>query len=595
MTDCRLGLTLGAAALALIAGSACADTASSALTVYPLGHAAILAGQHFDFKVEFPGAIAAGDAKVTINGGDPAKLFGKAPTFIDKEPKVEASALILRDVALTKPGRYEVVASDGTNSKTVVWEVYDTPAKPKAKNVILFIGDGMSVGHRTAARILRFPQEDGKYQGKLAMDDMPAMALLGTQGSDSIITDSANSAHAYTSGHKSAVNALGVYADRTPDPFDDPKVELISEIAKRERGLAVGIVSNAELEDATPAAMAAHTRRRDEKAAIAEMLFNLKPEVLLGGGSAYFLPKATLGSKRKDEKNLVEAFQQDGYTLATTDSELLQAADKGETRKLLGLFHPGNMDGALDRKFLKVNTVPKFPHQPDLTEMTKAALEVLSRNPNGFVLMVESALIDKFTHPLDWERAIYDTIMLDESVRVAKDWAASHPDTLIMVTPDHTHAISVVGTVDDDANGELMRDKVGVYAEAGHPNYTHEQGLPYPDRVDVSKRLFMTIGDYPDHYETWRPKLDGTFNPAIKGQDGLYHANETYKDVPGAQFMPGNLPRDAADGVHAADDGVITATGPGSEQFHGFLENTDVFRIIATTLALGPKPAAKSK
>ena len=211
------------------------------------------------------------------------------------------------------------------------------------------------------------------------------------------------------------------------------------------------------------------------------------------------------------------------------------------------------------------------------------------------VLMVESALIDKFTHPLDWERAIYDTIMLDESVRVAKQWAAKHPDTLIMVTPDHTHAISVVGTVDDDAKGELMRDKVGVYADAGHPTYTHGQGLPYPDRVDVSKRLFMTIGDYPDHYETWRPKLDGTFVPAIKGADGLYVANETLKEVPGAQFMPGNLPRDAADGVHAADDGVITATGPGSELFHGFMENTEVFRVMATALALGAKPAAKSK
>ena len=98
--------------------------------------------------------------------------------------------------------------------------------------------------------------------------------------------------------------------------------------------------------------------------------------------------------------------------------------------------------------------VADFATQPTQAfALTKAALEVLSRSPNGFVLMVESALIDKFTHPLDWERAIYDTIMLDESVRVAKQWAAKHPDTLIMVTPDHTHAISVVGTVDEIAPG----------------------------------------------------------------------------------------------------------------------------------------------
>ena len=93
MTDCRLGLTLGAAALALFAGSAGAETTAS-LAVYPLGHAAILAGQRFDFKVEFPTAIAAADAKVTINGRTPAQLFGKEPTFVEKEAKADASGKI---------------------------------------------------------------------------------------------------------------------------------------------------------------------------------------------------------------------------------------------------------------------------------------------------------------------------------------------------------------------------------------------------------------------------------------------------------------------------------------------------------------------
>ena len=86
----------------------------------------------------------------------------------------------------------------------------------------------MSPSHRVAARLLAKGIAEGKAFGKLAMDDMPQMALVATAGTDSIITDSANSASAYATGHKSAVNAMGVYADRTADPFDDPRVENIT-------------------------------------------------------------------------------------------------------------------------------------------------------------------------------------------------------------------------------------------------------------------------------------------------------------------------------------------------------------------------------
>lgn len=110
-----------------------------------------------------------------------------------------------------------------------------------------------------AARLLSKGIVEGKSLGKLAIDDMPRMAMVATAGSDSIITDSANSASAYATGHKSAVNAMGVYADRTADPFDDPKVETITSLAKRKNGMAIGIVTNTEIEDATPAAMVART------------------------------------------------------------------------------------------------------------------------------------------------------------------------------------------------------------------------------------------------------------------------------------------------------------------------------------------------
>src|SRR6266699_1297370 len=219
-------------------------SAGHAQTVYPIDRADILVGARFDFKVEFAGLADPTKVSVTLNGKD-------------------QSALILRDVSLAQPGVYRLRVSDGANSRELEWNVYDSGPR-RAKNVILFIGDGMSLAHRVAARVLAKGIAEGKARGKLAIDDMPHMALVATAGSDSIITDSANSASAYATGHKSAVNAMGVYADRTVDPLDDPKVETISSLVKRRHGMAVGIVTNTEIEDATPAAMVAHVRRRSE-------------------------------------------------------------------------------------------------------------------------------------------------------------------------------------------------------------------------------------------------------------------------------------------------------------------------------------------
>src|SRR6476620_7466965 len=248
-----------AAGIALLA----AGSTSFAQTVYPIDRAEILAGTTFDFKVEFPGLADLAKVTISINGEDYAKALGNTASFIAREDGKDQSALILRDVSLTQPGDYKVRVTDGAVSREITWNVYATGQR-KAKNVILFIGDGMSPAHRIAARLLAKGVAEGKARGKLAMDDMPHMALVATAGTDSIITDSANSASAYATGHKSAVNAMGVYADRTLDPLDDPKVETITSLVKRRLGMAVGIVTNTEIEDATPAAMLAHVRRRSD-------------------------------------------------------------------------------------------------------------------------------------------------------------------------------------------------------------------------------------------------------------------------------------------------------------------------------------------
>ena len=558
-----------------------------AQAIYPIDQAEILAGSKFDIKIEFSQVLKPEEVFIELNGVPANKAILSKSEFISNE-NGKGSSIIYRDVQIPKAGKYQVLARTPQEKLQVTWDVYASGPR-RVKNVILFIGDGMTIANRTAARVLSKGIAEGKYQGRLAFDDMPSTAMIGTSGSDSLITDSANSMSAYTTGHKTAVNAMGVYVSRANDNLSHPKVETITELLKRKTKMSVGIVSDAELEDATPGAMVAHTRRRADKQYIADQLLASKAEVILGGGSAYFYPKSSKGSKRKDENNLVDTFKTNGYQIALTKQELIAAAQNKNTKKLFGVFHPDNMDGSLDRLFLKKNTVSQYPNQPDLTEMTQSAIDVLSRNPNGFFLMVEAALIDKFNHPLDWERAAFDTIMLSNAVQVAKDFAKTHPDTLIIVTPDHTHSGSISGVVHDDKPGPL-REKVGIYADAGYPNYPKADIQGYPNQIDVTKRLAFFYGSYPDHYETLHPKLDGTFVPAVKGEDGKYVANSKYLQLQeDAIHVGGNLPSHQDVGVHTADDAVLNATGPGSEKFKGFMDNTEVFKIMVQTLGLGAK------
>jgi alkaline phosphatase len=565
-------------------------TAASAQTIYPIDRAEILAGATFDFKVEFPRLADVSQLKVTVNGADHATAFGRAAEFIAREDGRDQSALLLREVRLSKPGTYTIDVSDGTNSRSIAWSVYDTGAR-KAKNVILLIGDGLSPAHRIGARLLSKGISEGKARGKLAIDDMPQMALVATAGMDSIITDSANAASAYATGHKTAVNAMGVYADRTASPFDDPRVETITSLARRKRDLAIGIVSNTEIQDATPAAMIAHTRRRGAYDEIVAQFLDAKPEVLMGGGAANFLPKTEPGSRRRDETDYLAKFREAGYAVARTAGEMNALAAAPDTQKLLGLFANGNMDGALDRKFLKGGGVKRFPEQPDLTEQLQAALRILSKHEAGFFLMVESGMIDKYAHMLDMERAVYDTIMFDNTVRQARDWAkARGDDTLILVLADHNHPNALVGTINDDMTtipNAPLRERVGVYDKAGFPNYPAPDAEGYPARVDVSRRLAIFSASLPDHYETFRPKLDNPNQPTEPAETpDTFKANDKYKDVPGAVLRRGNLPAMMNASVHSGEDVILTAAGPGSEQVRGSMDNTEVFRVIAEALGL---------
>lgn len=572
----------------------------------------MLAGARFDLRVDFDGVVAADAWTLTVNGRPAERVFGAAPRFVADETAQARHYSNLRLPGLSlKPGRYEVrLATRAGEQAAVTWTVYAPAARPAAKNLILFIGDGMTVANRTAARILSKGIREGKYLGHLSFDDFPATALIGTSSVDSIATDSANSMSAYTTGHKASVNALGVYASRSSDPLDQPRVETLGELVKRTTRKAVGIVTDAEVEDATPAGMFAHTRRRHEYLAIVDSFLGSGVDVLMGGGAASFLPASAplvlpvppdeAYRRRRDERDVIAEFAQRGYATARTAGALAEAAAKPGTRRLLGLFHEGNLDGALDRHVLHAGTVAQFPEQPDLTQMTRDALRVLSRNPDGFVLLVEAGLIDKFSHRLDGERSVYDTILLSNAVQVAVDWAARRTDTLIVVTPDHTHPMSLVGDIDDDLAGN-GRERVGTYARAGFPSYPPAGPDGYPDEVHPRRHLDLVYGAYPDYYETYAPKLDGPFEPSacVKPDPDnaqrclLRGANPAYADADGAQLRSGNLPRGASRGVHAVDDGLLSATGPGSERFRGFMENTEVYKAIVLALGLGDRHGAR--
>ncbi len=158
-------------------------------------------------------------------------------------------------------------------------------------------------------------------------------------------------------------------------------------------------------------------------------------------------------------------------------------------------------------------------------------------------------------------------------------------DTLIIVVADHAHPVSIIGTYDDQRPGERVRDKIAVYDQAKFPNYPAAGAGGYPQSIDVTRRLAFVFAGFPDHCASGKPYLAGPFKPTEE-KDKIAVANEVFC-TPGATRMQGNLPFTQPQGVHSADDVVLTAMGPGSEMFKGRIDNTRVFRVMATALGLG--------
>ncbi|QJC50335.1 alkaline phosphatase [Paenibacillus albicereus] len=584
---------VGGAGLAELGGSppaaaaeagAPAPSAAPSIYIAPIHQAKFLAGSKFDFRVELNDWTGdASTVRITINGKSPEAVFGKK---LELTSTSKSREFTVRDVSFSKVGPVAVSVEAGSLKRTVQYEVVNTEqAGRKAKNVILFVGDGMAQPSITIARVMSKGLTEGKYDGMLELDKLEQRAVVTTSGMDSLVTDSANSASAYNTGHKSAVNALGIYPDNTENSLDDPKVETLAEMLKRSRGMSVGIVTTSEIEDATPAAVVSHTRRRADKAEIADMMLQLQPEVVMGGGSAYFLPKSVPGSKRKDEKDLIGSFEKEGYTFVENAAGLKSS---GTPDKLLGLFHTGDMNVYYDRSTNNAAAIKSFTDQPTLWDMTRKAIDVLKKNDNGFFLVVEGASIDKQLHTMDWERSAYDTIEMDKAIGIARAYADESGDTLVLATADHSHSTSIAGTY-WEGDGKTGREAVRTYEQSKFPTYADSDKDGFPDTPDVDRKLAVVFGATPDYYEDYKfsavPQA-----PAVLSGDA-YIANPGTLANPNAAdkdkyLHTGTLPKSEGTEVHSADDVPLMAHGPGAEYFKGTLDNTELFFGMAQALGL---------
>jgi alkaline phosphatase len=281
------------------------------------------------------------------------------------------------------------------------------------ENIILFIGDGMGVAHITAGKIAR---------GNINLERFSNVGLVTTHSADHLVTESAAAATALATGYKTNNRAISVSVDGEP-------LNTLFEYAK-ERGKSVGVVVTASVTSATPAAFMAHADDRRQQADIAEQIAYSGIDVLIGGGWSYFVPAANVGSKRKDQKNLLAALETRMPVILNDDK--LSVSVQADTHKLAALLSPGGLPKAAERDY-------------SLAQLTRSAIDLLSKNRNGFVLMVEGSQIDWAAHDHAQQDLIAELIDFDDAVGAALDFAEKDRATLMVVTADHeTGGLAVI-------------------------------------------------------------------------------------------------------------------------------------------------------
>lgn len=452
------------------------------------------------------------------------------------------------------------------------------PAPARARNVILFIGDGMGVATVTAARIYAGQRQgiDGESYN-LTMDTFPHTALSRTYGHDAQISDSAPTATALVSGVKTGNGVIGVTAEATPGVCDGPGRHVsqsLFEIAEQ-AGLATGIVSTARITHATPAAAYAHTPNRDwENDALAaqqgggacvdiarqliEWPFGDGPEIALGGGRANFLPSTASDPEypaqrgaRADGRDLIAAWtgRRANRAFIWNTSQLAAAPADAQ---ILGLFSPSHMAYESERA--------RDPGgEPSLAEMTAAAIARLTRSSAGFVLLVEGGRIDHAHHEGRAGEALSETVAFDDAIRTALQMT-SREDTLILVTADHSHTLTISG-----------------YSRRGAPILglsVDEHGAPV---LGLDGRPYTTLG--------YANGPGGVFPPTAQGQAPVATSRPdlTGADTANLGFHQPSLTPLRSE-THGGEDVAIYGWGPGDSMVAGTLEENTVFHIMARAM-----------
>ncbi|MES2924565.1 MAG: alkaline phosphatase [Verrucomicrobiota bacterium] len=523
----------------------------------------LLTDQYYDLRIEASG-LANVNATLTFrdeNGKDITGFFGPADevtTDNDSNPGTLDKAWVFRARSFPTEGAKTIVAdvNDGTATGSFVQKIGVQEFKrhiASKESIILFIGDAMGATYRDVGRIVSQSTGNGFRGGFVdnlqEMDKMPYSGMVMTYAEENIIPDSANTASAWATGNKTINGALNVYPDNNDwkpgnaSKLDNPRYETLWSYLKRLQGYKTGIVSTAEVTDATPAAEGSYTLQRGLKKDIAKQFvdgsFTSGPafDVILGGAKGDFDARTVANSG--DSRNLITELVGQGFTRVNNRTELNAL---GTPDKLIGLFNNGNMTVAYDKLGYvrpageQSTFTSSFPDQPFLEEMTEKAIDVLSKDGSPFILMVEGASIDKQSHSNHAAGTIWDVIEMDKAVGVGRAFAKENPKrkTLNLVSADHDQSMHILGVVDTQvANAtQNVRSGVGFTGLTGGTN-----GFP----------------DYEINPATGYPTNTNRYRVAV----GFRTGDHTGSTVP------------------------ITAEGAGAALFSGVYDQTDIFFKMA--------------
>lgn len=437
------------------------------------------------------------------------------------------------------------------------------PRPQQARNVILFIADGMSIPTISAARIFAGEQAGDGEMHTLSFEAFPNAALVRTYNSDAQVADSASTATALVTGHKTRSGAISVTADQFLDACA-ADAELPATLAERaeEEGMATGVVSTARLTHATPATMYAHSLVRyweaDSDIApegvaagcvdIAAQLLAFDAgdgiDVAMGGGRRNFLPESA-GGERGDGRDLIAEWQERGG-VAVTDAAGFRGLDPAAAEPVLGLFTDSHMAFEADRDDAQ---------EPSLADMTAFAIDRLSRDEDGYVLMIEAGRVDHAHHATNAYRAMTDMQAFDAAIAAALE-RVDLDETLVIVTADHGHTMTFAG-----------------YPSRGNPilglvrrSNPYEPGSEPELTLDETGRPYTTLG-----YRN---------GPNVRPHEGEALDDATVLDPDYRQETAVAL----SDETHSGADVALYATGPRAHWFGGSIEQNTVFHVMAAAL-----------